>query len=87
MVKTRLALSDLEESLGPAMADLWEQGAGAPNPFETRRKDEHPAKVQRELAAEAATKKAEGEEDAGDVKGDMPFTELIAMGLQLEEQQ
>ncbi|KAJ7763733.1 hypothetical protein B0H16DRAFT_1311081, partial [Mycena metata] len=94
MVRTRLALSDLEESLGSdavtkwtKMALDWENDDSRPNPFETQRKDEHLAKVRSELAAEAAARAAAGEEVAGDVKGDMHITELVAMGLQLEEQQ
>ncbi|KAJ6566718.1 hypothetical protein B0H19DRAFT_1025332 [Mycena capillaripes] len=96
MVKTRLALSDLEESLGSgpvekwtAMAEAWEEDPDAPtgNPFETLRKDEHLAKVHGELAAEAAAREAAGREDAGAVKGEMHITELLAMGLQLEDQQ
>jgi hypothetical protein len=43
--------------------------------------------VRAELAAEAAKREVEGRGDAGDVKDDMHITELIAMGLQLEEQQ
>ncbi|KAJ7713623.1 hypothetical protein B0H16DRAFT_1341291, partial [Mycena metata] len=94
MVRTRLALSDLEESLGSdtvmkwtKMALDWENDDSKPNPFETQHKDEHLAKVRSELAAEAAARAAAGEEVAGDVKGDMHITELVAMGLQLEEQQ
>ncbi|KAJ7707970.1 hypothetical protein B0H14DRAFT_2646717 [Mycena olivaceomarginata] len=59
----------------------------APNPFETMRKDQHLARVRAELAAEAAAREVAGKEDAGAVKGDMHITELIAMGLQLEDQQ
>ncbi|KAJ7733877.1 hypothetical protein B0H14DRAFT_2639505 [Mycena olivaceomarginata] len=51
------------------------------------RKDKHLAKVRAELAAEAAAREAAGKEDAGAIKGDMHITELIAMGLQLEDQQ
>ncbi|KAJ7027028.1 hypothetical protein C8F04DRAFT_965726 [Mycena alexandri] len=94
MVKTRLALSDMEESLGAEpvaewteMAEKWEASSSSPNPFETQRKDEHLAKVRGDLAAEAAQREAEGGGDASDVKGDMHITELLAMGLQLEEQQ
>ncbi|KAJ7160358.1 hypothetical protein C8R46DRAFT_1164810 [Mycena filopes] len=94
MVKTRLALSDLEESLGPdpvaewtAMAQEWERNSTNPNPFETKHKEEHLAKVRSELAAEAAAREADGEEGANEVKGDMHITELLGMGLQLEEQQ
>ncbi|KAJ7811147.1 hypothetical protein B0H14DRAFT_3090662 [Mycena olivaceomarginata] len=84
MTRTREALADMEESLGPG--PTWEADITAPNPFETIRKDQHLAKVWAELAAEAAAWKAEGKEDAGAVKGDMHITELIAMGLQLEDQ-
>ncbi|KAJ7714022.1 hypothetical protein B0H16DRAFT_1742933 [Mycena metata] len=94
MVKTRLALADMEESLGTEavatwteMAERWEENSGNPNPFETQQKDEHLAKVRSDLAAEAAQREAEGGGDANDVRGDMHITELLAMGLQLEEQQ
>jgi hypothetical protein len=69
------------------MAEIWEADITALNPFETIRKDQHLAKVRAELAVEAAAWEAEGKEDAGAVKGDMHITELIAMGLQLEDQQ
>jgi hypothetical protein len=94
MVRTRLALSDQDELLETetveewtAMAELWEQDVDAKNPFETHRKDAHLANVRAELAAEADKREAAGRGDAGDVKDDMHITELIAMGLQLEEQQ
>ncbi|KAJ7839392.1 hypothetical protein B0H14DRAFT_3086972 [Mycena olivaceomarginata] len=94
MTRTREALADMEESLGPGpvgewttMVETWEADITAPNPFETIQKDQHLAKVRAELAAEAAAREAEGKEDAGAVKGDMHITELIAMGLQLEDQQ
>ncbi|KAJ7916080.1 hypothetical protein B0H13DRAFT_2231764 [Mycena leptocephala] len=94
MVRTRLALSDQEELLETetmeewtAMAELWEKDVEAKNPFETHRKDAHLANVRAELAAEAAKREVEGRGDAGDVKDNMHITELIAMGLQLEEQQ
>ncbi|KAJ6533177.1 hypothetical protein B0H19DRAFT_1383787 [Mycena capillaripes] len=94
MVTTRQALADLNEFLGPEpvnewtdMAVLWEDDDSKPNPFETIRKDQHVAKVRAELAAEAAEKETAGNEDATSVKGEMHITELIAMGLQLEDQQ
>jgi 5S rRNA maturation endonuclease (ribonuclease M5) len=94
MGRTRLALSDQEELLETetveewtAMAEQWEADVEAKNPFETHRKDTHLAKVRAELAAEAAKREVEGKEDVADVKDDMHITELIAMGLQLEEQQ
>jgi hypothetical protein len=92
--RTREALADMDESLGPEvvkkwmeMAEKWEANISAPNPFETMRKDQHLARVRAELAAEAAAREVAGKEDAGAVKGDMHITELIAMGLQLEDQQ
>jgi hypothetical protein len=94
MGRTRLALSDQEELLETetveewtAMVEQWEADVEAKNPFETHRKDTHLAKVRAELAAEAAKREVEGKEDVADVKDDMHITELIAMGLQLEEQQ
>ncbi|KAJ7130004.1 hypothetical protein C8R43DRAFT_896294, partial [Mycena crocata] len=92
MVKTRRALADLDESLGPVavkewtdMATAWEASPLAKNPYETLRKDAHLAKVRRELASEAAAREAAGTA-VGEVRGDMHITELVAMGLQLEEQ-
>jgi hypothetical protein len=94
MVKTSLALADMNTSLGPGpvrewteMAELWEADIKSPNPFETIRKDKHVAKVRAELAEEAAQREALGKEDEAAVRGDMHITELIAMGLQLEDQQ
>ncbi|KAJ6610580.1 hypothetical protein B0H10DRAFT_1883358 [Mycena sp. CBHHK59/15] len=99
MVETRLALEDMEESLATGregespvgqwteMAKRWEEDPEAPNPFETVKKDKHLAKVRRELAEEAAAREVAGIEEVGAVRADMHVTELIAMGLQLEEQQ
>ncbi|KAJ6553851.1 hypothetical protein B0H10DRAFT_2241820 [Mycena sp. CBHHK59/15] len=69
------------------MAEKWENGPEQPNPFETLHKDHHLAKVRQDLGEEAAARAAEGKEDAGDVRDDMHITEMIAMGVQLEEQQ
>ncbi|KAF7346849.1 hypothetical protein MSAN_01824100 [Mycena sanguinolenta] len=97
MVKTQRALDDMNESLGrqsaevvgtwTKMAETWEEDIDNPNPFETLRKDQHVAHVRAELAAEAAAREVAGQEDDDAVRGDMHITELIAMGLQLEEQQ
>ena len=94
MVKTQRALQDMNESVGPLvlakwvdMAELWEADITNPNPFETIRKDQHVAKVRAELAAEVAERQQLGKEDEGAVRGDMHISELVAMGLQLEEQQ
>ncbi|KAJ7811528.1 hypothetical protein B0H14DRAFT_3150721 [Mycena olivaceomarginata] len=59
----------------------------APYPFETMHKDKHLAKVRAELAVETVAREAVGKEDTGAIKGDMHITELIAVGLQLEDQQ
>jgi hypothetical protein len=94
MTKTRAAFADMNKSTGVKvveewtdMALLWDADVSNPNPFETIRKDQHLAKVRTALAAEAAAREAAGKEDVGAVKGDMHITELISMGLQLEEQQ
>ncbi|KAJ6452171.1 hypothetical protein C8R47DRAFT_1083819 [Mycena vitilis] len=94
MVKTKQALDDMESSLGErvvqewtAMAELWEADDTSQNPFETLRKDTHVAKVRAELAEEAAAREAAGLQDANSVRGDMHLTELIGMGLQVEDQQ
>ncbi|KAJ7713966.1 hypothetical protein DFH07DRAFT_763169 [Mycena maculata] len=93
MVKTRQALADLEESLDAQaveewtqMAETWEANVRAPNPFETQRKDQHLAKVRADLALEAAKREAEKKENEGAVRGEMHITELLGMGLQLEDQ-
>ncbi|KAJ6452905.1 hypothetical protein DFH09DRAFT_1351463 [Mycena vulgaris] len=101
MEEMQEALANMEASLTPealgeetgpvpewtAMAERWEEDGDAPNPFETLRKDQHLAKVRQELAEEAAAREAAGKEDAGAVRDDMHITEILAMGLQLEEQQ
>ncbi|KAJ7292244.1 hypothetical protein C8J57DRAFT_1445287 [Mycena rebaudengoi] len=97
MVETRMALDDMEEMLGGAegatvkawttMAEAWERDPDNQNPFESERKNEHLAQVQRELAEEAAAREAAKTEVPGAVRGDMHVTELLAMGLQLEEAQ
>ena len=101
MVATKVALDDMEQSLRAAgapeevevvgtwtkMATIWEEDPEQPNPFETLEKDDHLAKVRRDLAEEAAARAAAGTEEEGEVVEDMHITEVIAMGLQLEEQQ
>ncbi|KAJ7097255.1 hypothetical protein B0H15DRAFT_773428 [Mycena belliarum] len=101
MEEMQAALIEMEASLSPealgeeagpiaewtAMAEAWEKDASKPNPFETLRKDQHLAKVRQELAEEAAARQVAGRESAGEVRDDMHITEMIAMGLQLEDQQ
>ncbi|KAJ7119884.1 hypothetical protein C8R43DRAFT_900853 [Mycena crocata] len=101
MVATKVALDGMEQSLRDArvegeveavaewtkMVEAWEKDTAKPNPFETLEKDDHLAKVRRELAEEAAKKAEEQKKDEGDVVDEMHVTEMIAMGLQLEEHQ
>ncbi|KAJ7250007.1 hypothetical protein C8J57DRAFT_1521603, partial [Mycena rebaudengoi] len=97
MVETRMALDDMEEMLGGAEGATVQgmdrhggglgEGSGHPEPFESERKNEHLAQVQRELAEEAASEGGGETEVPGAVRGDMHVTELLAMGLQLEEAQ
>ncbi|KAJ7017626.1 hypothetical protein C8F04DRAFT_1279060 [Mycena alexandri] len=94
MVETVEALADLEKSLDEAvvmkwtdMAEKWEKSAANPNPFETMEKDDHLAKVRRDLAMEAAEREVSGLNDDWEVQEDMHVTELLVVGLQLEEQQ
>ncbi|KAJ7077653.1 hypothetical protein B0H15DRAFT_924930 [Mycena belliarum] len=94
MVSTAEALRDLEDPFAEetltewrAMAEAWEKDADQQNPFASAKKDEHLAQVRRELAEEASERERLGIEEIGAVREDMHVTELIAMGLQLEEQQ
>ncbi|KAJ7046193.1 hypothetical protein C8F04DRAFT_938986 [Mycena alexandri] len=101
MVEKKVALVEMEESLelassaleeGPlaawrTMAAKWEEDSEKPNPFETVNRDDHLAKVQHDLAVEVAEREASGKNLEGTVREDMHITEMIAMGLQLEEQQ
>ncbi|KAJ7079699.1 hypothetical protein C8R44DRAFT_754580 [Mycena epipterygia] len=93
MVATREVLSNLECSFAPntvevwrQMAEAWDRDSAMPNPFQSAKKDDHLAHVRRELAEEAAAWEEAGIEVVGAVREDMHVTELIAMGLQLEEQ-
>ncbi|KAJ7433325.1 hypothetical protein B0H11DRAFT_1663738, partial [Mycena galericulata] len=92
MVETHEALLHLERSFRSKtliewrkMAELWETDVNQPNPFESAKKDEHLAQVRRELAEEAAERETAGTEVIGAVREDMHVSELVAMGLQLEE--
>ncbi|KAJ7511255.1 hypothetical protein B0H11DRAFT_1700222, partial [Mycena galericulata] len=94
MVVTGRALTELEAAFDEKtlkgwteMAEAWEGDGEQPNPFESAKKDEHLAQVRRELAEEAAAREAAGTETIGAVREDMHVHELLAMGLQLEEQQ
>ncbi|KAJ6608385.1 hypothetical protein B0H10DRAFT_2068058 [Mycena sp. CBHHK59/15] len=101
MVATKVALDDMEQSLRGAgvegeveavevwtkMLKVWEKNDEKPNPFETLKKDDHLAQVRLNLAEEAAKRLQVGEEEEGDVEDEMHVTEMLAMGLQLEEHQ
>ncbi|KAJ7616548.1 hypothetical protein FB45DRAFT_1034871 [Roridomyces roridus] len=102
MVVTKKALESMEKSLRAAVADedapdavkawtemveKWEIDPEEPNPYETVEKDDHLAKVWRELAEEAAARAEDGEEGLGDIFEGMHVSEMMSMGLQLEENQ
>ncbi|KAF7289740.1 hypothetical protein MIND_01347600 [Mycena indigotica] len=99
VIETKQAYVDLETSFAPEtvakwtqMVTLWESGATTqpnphPNPFESQSNDTFLAGVRHQLAEEVAAREAAGTESIGSVREDMHVTELIAGGLQLEEQQ
>ncbi|KAJ7794332.1 hypothetical protein B0H14DRAFT_2392601, partial [Mycena olivaceomarginata] len=90
MLETRAAWVDLEASFADtmietwtAMATAWEADPSQPNPFATTPSGREDLKeVRRKLAEVAAA-------DVGQlrVRGDMHETEMLSMGLQLEDQQ
>jgi hypothetical protein len=89
MLETRAAWVDVEASFEPsvieawtAMAITWEADGKHPNPFALTVQHEGIAEVRRRLAAIAAA-------DVGHegVRGDMHETEMLSIGLQLEQQQ
>ncbi|KAJ7303441.1 hypothetical protein DFH08DRAFT_977124 [Mycena albidolilacea] len=89
MLETRAAWVDVEASFEPsvieawtAMAIAWEADGKHPNPYASTVQHEGIAEVRRRLAAIAAA-------DVGHegVRGDMHETEMLSMGLQLEQQQ
>ncbi|KAJ7059133.1 hypothetical protein C8F01DRAFT_1370735 [Mycena amicta] len=100
VIETRQAQVDLESGfsaqtivLWTEMVERWEAGATTrpnpfPNPFESSGKATFLAGVRHKLAEEAAAREAAGEEVVGAVRDDtVHVTELLAGGLQLEEQQ
>ncbi|KAJ7788496.1 hypothetical protein B0H14DRAFT_3576895 [Mycena olivaceomarginata] len=87
MLEMRAAWVDVEASFKPsvieawtAMAIAWEADGKHPNPFTSTVQHEGIAEVRRRLAAIAAA-------DHEGVRGDMHETEMLSMGLQLEQQQ
>ncbi|KAJ7075957.1 hypothetical protein B0H15DRAFT_791204 [Mycena belliarum] len=84
MVKTRRDTLEQERSLPPATVaewtaacEAWEANEDAPNPFERTREDVSIASVRYQLT----------EAGGGVVRGDTSSSEMIAVGIQLEEQQ
>ena len=89
MLDTRAAWVDVEASFPPsvveswtAMALAWEADSAKPNPFASSVKHEDLREVRRKLAVVASE-----DEEHLRVRGDMHETEMLSMGLQLEEQQ
>ncbi|KAJ6517927.1 hypothetical protein C8R47DRAFT_959948, partial [Mycena vitilis] len=89
MLDSRAAWVDIERSFAPtvieawtAMAVLWEHDPTKPNPFETKVKHDTLKDVRLQLAVIASADKNNDR-----VLGDMHETEMLSMGLQLEEQQ
>ncbi|KAJ7871110.1 hypothetical protein B0H13DRAFT_1895895 [Mycena leptocephala] len=89
MLETRAAWVDMEASFSPAvieawtaMAVAWEKDATAPNPFASKVNHVDLKAVRRKLAAIAS-------EDVEHLRvcGDMHDTEMLSMGLKLEEEQ
>ncbi|KAJ7810115.1 hypothetical protein B0H13DRAFT_2248680 [Mycena leptocephala] len=89
MLETRAAWLDMEASFSPAvietwtaMAVAWEKDAREPNPFASKINHVDLKAVRRKLAVIAS-------EDVEHlrVRGDMHDTEMLSMGLKLEEEQ
>jgi hypothetical protein len=92
MVEKRLALDELVMTLPPTVVvewekqiELWEKDASQPNPFQTKQKHESMQAIRARMAV-SAQDAVEGDE-MDEVRGDLHVSEMIAMGLQLEEQQ
>ncbi|KAJ6573276.1 hypothetical protein B0H10DRAFT_2199452 [Mycena sp. CBHHK59/15] len=85
MVETKFALDDMEESL--SLADVMCNDGESRERKGTVEEWTEMAERAEDLAEEAAAREAAGMEDAGAVRDDMHITEMLSMGLQLEEQQ
>jgi hypothetical protein len=90
MLDTREAWVDMETSMGPTVIEAWmdiavkwEEDARNPNPFESKQSDEKTLKEVRRYLAEITAEDVEHLR----VRGDMHDTEMLSMGLKLEEQQ
>jgi hypothetical protein len=89
MVRTQGDLADMEETLPPDVVKSWEEGvvrwekdAREQNPFRKTKVYKDVSQVRLDMAREAALDVAGVE-----VQEEMHCTEMIAMGLQLEQQQ
>ncbi|KAJ7161709.1 hypothetical protein C8R46DRAFT_1284049 [Mycena filopes] len=89
MLEARAAWIDPEASFPPsviatwtAMAVAWEADSKKPNPFATTAKHDNLREVRRNLAVIASE-----DVESLHVRGDMHETEMLSMGIQLEEQQ
>ncbi|KAJ7653994.1 hypothetical protein DFH06DRAFT_1330093 [Mycena polygramma] len=89
MLETRAAWVDIERSFTPtvietwtAMAEVWERDPRKPNPFQSKVTHDSLKDVRLQLAIIASEDKMNER-----VLGDMHETEMLSMGLQLEEQQ
>ncbi|KAJ7453514.1 hypothetical protein FB451DRAFT_1565625 [Mycena latifolia] len=89
MLETRAAWVDMEASFPEAviqawteMVVAWEADSRLPNPFASTTKHENLQQVRRKLAVIASEDIAQLR-----VRGDMHDTEMLSMGLQLEEAQ
>ncbi|KAJ7622438.1 hypothetical protein FB45DRAFT_1091417 [Roridomyces roridus] len=102
MMVTKAALADMESSLRAVaddgdeldavetwtvMVQEWEKDCEKPNPYEMLEKDDHLAKIRRELAQEAAARMEKGVEGEKEVFDGMHLSEMLSIGLQLEENQ
>ncbi|KAJ7127920.1 hypothetical protein C8R44DRAFT_616252 [Mycena epipterygia] len=98
MITTSVELEELEMSLrdlGAASAleawrvevEAWEEDASQPNPFASRVRHKTVLDVRREMAEEVQREMDEDELEGITVSDEMHATEMIGMGLQLEELQ
>ncbi|KAJ7099324.1 hypothetical protein B0H15DRAFT_1001957 [Mycena belliarum] len=98
MITTSMELEELETSLrnlgaGDALdewrveVEAWEEDASNPNPFESRVKQKTVVGVRLEMAEEAKDEMDEEELGGMAVSDEMHPTEMIGMGIQLEELQ
>ncbi|KAJ7761424.1 hypothetical protein B0H16DRAFT_1312223 [Mycena metata] len=92
MVEKQQELVEVEASLPPDIVkswteamELWEKDSRQPNPFNVAEKHATVQAVRGRIAQEAG-QAVEGDK-ADDVRGDLHAYEMLAMGMQLEQQQ